>query len=496
MAAARRWLERPALRYVLLFLALLCLMPPDGALSDNEEFYFQVSAQKVGAAPAMPESAVFDSSHHRFLADHLLGWLIAAVGYAPAQIIARALAAAAYALALGTLFRRAGLGTVEGLLIIIVFALMGQTLFGGEWLFGGFEAKVAAYALVLAALARVLAGGGLLGVALLLAGATYFHFLVGGFWFIAALLLALIQQRRPLAAVARAALLFLVLVAPLAASIVVTQRAMVAPVDAGAPSADVIYSIIRAPHHTSPFLDGETFVHQWLPGYLLASGMLVACLAGRRFATATPLKAMTLWLALLLGYLFLALVPASLDRSIGFLGKFYLFRPAALILLLWLVFVAAWLGELGLRHRIMLQLCILALITPIFLLNAALQVAGEREARRPLPATIAAALRAAPETAAILIDPQLDFVLLDLERRIGRPTLVSWKFEPATGREIVDWYRRMQFRDTIFDGRCEGADAYPIGFLLTTAAHAVQLAPRCGPVIATGDGLALLRPGG
>ena len=55
-------------------------------------------------------------------------------------------------------------------------ALLGQGLVGGEWLFGDYEAKAAAYVLVLAGLRQVLVAGRLTGATLLFAAATYVHF--------------------------------------------------------------------------------------------------------------------------------------------------------------------------------------------------------------------------------------------------------------------------------------------------------------------------------
>ncbi len=48
-----------------------------------------------------------------------------------------------------------------------------------------------------------------------------------------------------------------------------------------------------------------------------------------------------MWLVGLLAYLFLILVPKFLDRDDGVLGKFYLFRPSSLTLLLFLMLVLA-----------------------------------------------------------------------------------------------------------------------------------------------------------
>src|SRR6185436_8580353 len=44
------------------------------------------------------------------------------------------------------------------------------------------------------------------------------------------------------------------------------------------PPPDVIYSIIREPHHQSPFLSWQYFRDNWLPGYIMALPMLLSCI--------------------------------------------------------------------------------------------------------------------------------------------------------------------------------------------------------------------------
>lgn len=478
-----------------LFLVLLCLIPPDGVLSGNEENYFQLALNSVVAAPALPETAVFDSSHHRFVADHLLGWLIAGLGYGGAQIVARLAAAIAYALALNALFRRFGLDALDGVIVVIAFALLGQTMFGEEWLFYSAEAKVAAYVLVLAGLAVVLGGGSLNRAALLFAAATYFHFLVGGFWFGAALLLRLVEDRRALRAAAAAAARFALLVAPLAVWIAWSRLgAEAGAMPSALPSADVIYSILRLPHHTAPFVDAHRFLLRWLPGALLAGGMLAACFVLRHPPEIGRLRPLALWLALLLLYLGLAFGAAAIDRNTGALGKFYLFRPAALILLLWLCLVAAALGRLELRRWTALRLMALALLAPAFLLGAATRVAKDVVARDGVHAELTAALaRETPPGSVVLIDPALESRFLDVERRSGRAALVLWKFVPATDVEIVEWYRRIQFRNAVFAEGCADAKAYRFDFVLAAPEHAAALTARCGAPVASAGSWVLLR---
>jgi hypothetical protein len=488
--------EHPALSTLLLFLLLLCLLPPDGVLSDNEENYFQLGAHFISAAPISPYSAAFDGSWHRALSDFLLGGLVRLVGFGAAQITARTLAALAYAVALRALFRHLGLSTLDAILVIVIFALMGQTLVGGEWLFNGYEAKVAAYALVLAGLAMVL-DGRQFAAALLFAAATYFHFLVGGFWFLAAALLVLIEDQRDWRRLVKPTLLFAALVAPLLGLIVATRMLAEPFADYALPAPDVIYSIIRAPHHTDPFLSLESFASEWLPGLMLAGGMLAVCMAILATALEAQLTGLATWLTLLLLYLFIALILSFLDRHTGMLGKFYLFRPSSLILLLWLALVFAWLNRTVVPQGAMLKWLGLVFVLPPLLLNAVNRIGNDVGWRGDLAAekrAVAEVLaREAASTAVVLIDPALDFGFLDFERSTGHPMLVSWKFDPTSDPEILEWYRRMEFRRALFADGCDGSSRYPVDFLLAQPEHAAALAKTCGPIIYSGKGVALLR---
>jgi hypothetical protein len=497
-AARRAWLDHPLVYAMALLLLLLCLMPPDGVLSDNEEDYFALAAQAVSLSPAPPATAVFDASHHRAVSEVFLGGLVKAVGYERAQIIARTLAAIAFAFLLTGILRRFGLSLLDAVLVIVGYALLGQTLMGGEWLFNGVEAKVIAYGLVLAGLYMAAAGPSFLAPTLLFAQATYFHFLVGGFWFFAAMAGRLIEDRREIGRVLASIALFLVIVAPLAAVIgwsrLADARAL-AP-SAGLPSADVIYSIIRAPWRAAPFLDLHSFLTQWLPGCVAAVAMLAASVAIARRPEAARWKVTTVWLAGLLGYLLVALAAAFFDRHTGVLGKLYLFRPAALTLLLWLAFAMAFLAAAAVPRWTALRLAALAVLLPMFLMGAVDRVQADRRQAALGPAkdalTAALAERAAPGSV-VLIDPQLEWSYLDFERRTRHPSLVAFKFMPTNDPQIVEWYRRIEFRRVLFEQGCTASAAYPVDFLLTTPAHAAALTASCGPVVYATDKLALLR---
>jgi hypothetical protein len=257
---------------------LLSLIPPHGGLSPNEEDYFALAARFVGGSAWPETTAVFDSSRHRMLSDATLGSVVWLIGYSPAQIVTRLLAIAGYTIVLPGLFGAFALSAFDTVIAVMAMALMGQDIAGGEWLFGDYEAKVAAYILVLLALRLVLTGERLSAVALLLALATNFHFLVGGFWFAAAMALRLFD-RRDLRQVAATVCLYVLLVTPLLVVIAWSRLAdNSASLATDVPPPDVIFSIIREPHHQSPFLSWIYSRDHWLPGYVMALPMFLSCI--------------------------------------------------------------------------------------------------------------------------------------------------------------------------------------------------------------------------
>jgi hypothetical protein len=478
---------RAAAGIAILIIALLFLIPPHGILSENEENYFAVAERFVNGSAWPQETAVFDASRHRMLSDATLGALVSAIGYAPAQVVTRLLAVAAYAIVLPTLFRVFELSALEAALAVMTMGLIGQDIVGGEWLFDGYEAKVAAYVLVLAALRLVLVSRRLTAAILLFAAATYLHFLVGGFWFVAAMALRLLGAPRDLRRVAAATLLFVLLVVPLAGVIAASRVADTsAALATDVPPPDVIYSIIREPHHQSPFLSWAYFRDRWLPGYVMAAPMLLACLWVAWCGATRQLRVVAVWLASLLAYLFLVLGPKYVDRDSGVLGKFYLFRPSSLILLLWLMLALAVAARMLGRRVWMLRVAVLALIGSAFLYIQGGRLVREFVANELLEnqkrLLAAAVTRVAAPDDVVLIDQDVEMQWLDFERRTGRPTLVMWKFAPTNDAELIAWYRRIKLRRVLFDQGC-GTDVHAanIAFLLTTPAHASRLAASCGP---------------
>jgi hypothetical protein len=463
-----------------LTVVLLLLIPPHGILSDNEENYFALAERFVDGSAWPRETAVFDTSPHRTLSDATLGAAVWAIGYTPAQVATRLLTVAAYALVLPPLFGVFALSALDAAVVVMSMALIGQDIVGGEWLFSGYEAK---------ALRLVLVRERLATATLLFAAATYFHFLVGGFWFAAGMALRLVDAPRNLRHVATTVPLYVLLIMPLCGMIAWSRFAdNSAALATDVPPPDVIYSIIREPHHQSPFLSWPYFRDRWLPGYVKAAPMLLSCLWIARSGATRRLRVMAVWLAGLLAYLFLVLGPKFLDRDSGGLGKFYLFRPSSFIELLWLMLALAAAVALAGRHARLLRVSLVAMIGSIFLYVQGGRLMRDITAGAAVEAEkgrlVAAVTTLVAPGDIVLIDPAVEGQWLDFERRTARPTLVMWKFAPTNDAELITWYRRIERRWAVFDQGCVAdIGVVRLAFLLTTPAGVSRLATTCGPEV-------------
>ena len=486
----------PLATFAILFAILLLTGPPDGILSDNEENYFGLAAQSLAPLTGSPHSALFDSSRHRFLNEFLLGHLIAGVGFEPAQRIARTLAAALGAWALSLLIRGLKVHAIDGAVAVMSFVVIGQSLFGGEWLFGGYESKVAAYVLVILGLHAVITHATLWwGVAAFIA-ASYFHFQIGGFWFLAAMLYLLIAGeflRQTLAGLA----VYGVGILPLLYIIISDRLRDVPVVDAHLPSPATIYSLFRAPHHVAPFSSWPQFIAAWLPGLVATALMLVGATTIAVRTRPLALRRLATWLTLLVGYLLIAVAVSFLDRRTGMLGKLYLFRPASLLLLLWLLLVAAAAHELQWGSARVLRPVFAAAILATFLIvsigDIQTRIAWRNETERERAPLFGAVARLVGPREVVLIDPELEHDFDDFERRTQRATLVNWKFENTADRDITEWYKRVLFRAALFDRGCQTPPRWPVNVLLVASGRAQALSQSCGPLLYSDSKVALLR---
>lgn len=479
-----------ALFFSLLPLLLLILAPTEW--TSNEENYFQLAYQHVAPEKFSENHAIFDSAKARVVAETLLGTAVSWLGYEQAHFVLRIVLAVVYAGSLAVFFSSLQLGVLESLLVIAVFAAMGEQLIGGEWLFKGVEAKAFAYSLLFLAFG-VANRGRWLAAIVFAAAATYCHFLVGGFWTLMLLLMQLTRQKNVMA-VFWSAVIFAGLMVPLLIVVVPHDMAsLAASVPSQGPSADSIYAD-RGAEHVAPFKTRWVF-WTWLPGIVLTVSLLgvLAGLHRRKFLPPIGMVATTA-----LCYLLLALVIAYLDRHTNLLSKFYLFRPSSFALFLTITAIVLAVGrQCRDDARFALTLVATAFIT-VFVWNTATTQVDT--IRRP-PAIAfewelvgAIESNSAPEDI-VLIEPihEMRAAYGRLHRVIPRPTLVSWKFAPTSPADILRWYDLIQRRERFFTDGCVALMQPPVRLLVVFSRDTAAKMRECADVVWEHDEASLLR---
>lgn len=468
----------------------LLLIPIPYRWTGNEENYFLLAYQAVRPTAFGPHSAVFDQSSGKFVALWMFGSLIAMFGYAAAHLLLLLVSTLLIAYALHRVARLFELSLLDLLAVTSLFCLFGQSLMGSEWFLGGIETKAFAYGFALLSLVDA-SEQRPLRAAVFSVGAIYAHFLVGGFWFGASLVLFLSSDgswRRGLAMVA----LTLALTAPLEWGLIHDQlRFAGTPHPAGMPTANYIYSIIRVPHHAEPFAAKHNWWHALARG--LGAALLIALVAVRARRSDIPraLRALAVLEILLCVYLFVIAGLSWFDRDTGALGKFYLFRPTSLMLLLALVMLFAFwrrrYPRFGSARR---AVSVIALI--VFLILAPLgRLNQEDPALEPSERGMIAAVRERTSPGdPILVDPTIKGDA-ELPRALDRQTIVSWKFNPTAAPDIYRWWRLLQNRSNAFGGDCGAIEPY-VRYVIATAPSTRSIA-RCGSVVWANRDYSLIR---
>lgn len=462
---------------LVLGVVLLVLMPPQ-IWSVNEDVFLTSALRKFQPDRFEPYAALFDPTLSRIGPDYFVGFLIDRIGYDAAHFALRFSMAFIYAFALAYFFITMQLPLLWSVAVICFFGLRGENILGGEWLFRGVETKTWAYALVIIAIASAAKLRWLRATVLCLI-ATYCHFLVGGFW--AAAILATLFVSQPVRAAQFGAGYFLA-VSPILFVLLREQSAATLSTDGL--TSDYIYSILRNPHHVAPF--GPK---QWgVRGLIRLLWMIAASVPMLWLAASRPARYVIALSAGVAAYLVLALLVSYLDREAGMLGKFYLFRPSSLALLLFWTGVALILRQyVGRVPYVWIPLALfIAYFAAQFVLKDQKVEGDQHLVEQRLDAVVNRLNKSTLPNDIVLFDPSLDEKYVAVLRKLTRPTLVTRKAIPTTPSAIQEWYKRTKFREHIFQNGCVGELAYPVKYLVALRPAPAALS-TCGVREDVGD---------
>jgi hypothetical protein len=366
----------------------------------------------------------------------VIGWLVLAAGFRHAVVPlvtgawARLAAAALFSLALR------------------------NTTAAGEWVIGGCEAKVFAWAAVLAAIGEL--GRGRFAGAFGLCGiATAVHPIVGG-WAAVATVVARLASGRPVPATGRVAAAAAVVVGLLAAAAgVVPALGLTAGVDAAVRAeAARIYVVERLSHHLLPrtFADGMLARHALAIAVWWLVQRLVPATPARGRVTAFTLAAVGIELA---GFSIAFVEPWAPSAVYGFLRYYWLrLADVAVPFALATTVAAALADDTVCRRALPLSSRVIRVLVT-FLLAADLVV---QSGHWPLPGRTAPAPRSdAKLPAAAWADvctwvrtnapPDACFLTprgaASFTWRTGRREVVSWKNSPQDAASLVAWRKRI-----------------------------------------------------
>ena len=489
---------------LVLTLLIATFMPPL-VWNANEEYYFMLSYRRFAPDLFTENSVVFhETTNSRFIGEYFMGGLISYFGYEISHTILRCLMAVAYGISLAYLFRALGLALSEGVIILCIYILLWQQTIGGEWLFWGVETKTMAYAAVFASLALVIQAKWRLAV-LFAVLATYLHFLVGGFWSFVLLLVYFHLHRKPSNTV-YFAMVYGGAVLPLIA-ILAFEQFSTAPLQSNDGVSGTYIFFLRGARHVAPFINESQFWGRWAPEILATLVAALVSVGWLRFVRDPLTRTLLLTVTGVCAYLFIALLASYFDRNTGTLGKFFLFRPAGLGLLLFIIAMMLSLKEELKKSLPKVSAVVLVPLAILLFGNSLLNAVSETQAaisdqqmtKQSLTRVLNFLKSSTGIDSVILIDPKFDSEkYTNLRKLINRPTLVGRKYMPTNPAAIIRWQNLMNFREDIFRNGCVGPIKHRVDFILVNVSDKSRgekehLFRSCGDVVVSTDQYLVVR---
>ena len=297
--------------------------------------------------------------------------------------------------------------------------------------------------------------------------ATYFHLLVGASWFVLLFTTLLFTEKRHFNVIKNSFYYFLFSF-PIIFIAYLGFMGSTFVQDPNLPSPDYIYSYIRQYKMVLPFYSLSSFVITWLPGILIYFGFLLSIVFIRRDKDIFLEK--LFYIILTSSFALFGLIFLSFFDVDGFLGKFYPFRFASLLLLIFIIFYARYLLLYFNNFSRSLSFSVLLILSPFFFIKASINAVGELqdvyfENKNKINLYEFVEENTNPSHI-ILIDPRLEEIFFDFERKLNRPTLVTFKYIPSSKEGLIEWYKRREFKTKIFNGDFEIIHQFPFHYLL------------------------------
>ena len=452
--------------FIIIFLTLIPYHAPDGILSSNEEMYLGF-AEKIEVGDSYDNSCFgFSENQSRYITDKTIKILIGHFGFENTQRIGRLLTLIMYAIALSYFFHLLNFNVLQIIFCLLFFCLYGQDLYGGEWLFGGFEAKTLAYPILILALVFLLKEKYILSF-IIMGIVTHFHFLIGG-WFFVIFIIFILSKGSNIKIVFRSTLIYLLIITPLIFIIAKNYYLLIDhEIYANLPSANWIYSVFRHPHHIVPFNSIYIFIEQWSADVLVSFVILIFSMIFYLNSRNSIIKNISLINVIILIQLSMCLLISFFDSSYYF-SKLYMFRNSSISLLLSIILLLFLFDYLLGNKKSQAYFIIFVLI--FFHTTPKNTFYLYKQFRKP-PITSKNLMNYVMQNTSkddlILIDRKIENKLHFFERITKRPTLVNYKFIPTTEIGILEWYRRLIFKDKIFKN-IPTNDEYNFSYLITS----------------------------
>ena len=315
-----------------------------------------------------------------------------------------------------------------------------QFLFGGAWIFGGFESKTLAYIFVLWSLNKLIKKERT-HQEYIIAGAVYFHFLIGFWYFFIYLLFSLIEDRKVLFKIS---FKVLILISPLLFYLFSTYISIENTVFEYNP--DWIYTYIRNPHHTVPFESWKNFKSHFLVGFSVVSILIILHFTTKislffkeevhqRIYSLTLLISIVQVLFVLLSYF---------DKNGTFL-KLYPFRMNTILSLLMFILITITIQKIKYKRIIFISIIWIATIS--YTISKSIKMI-KKSGELPL-VEVANYLKENTDKKSVFLVID-NFGNSELRRLSERNEFYS-RFVPTQKDKIVEWYYRMLESEQIIE---------------------------------------------